>query len=136
VAKPLVAFPDPIFETLRILRDRLPGHPETSAVACGTLQVEETTESLPYLMVALDGSTTRYPVSETASLRIVVWAGTDLEALRIAQIARGLLFSLGRDSKVRSYGEPSTGPRPDTDPDTGGPLSSFTVSARLRPEPL
>jgi hypothetical protein len=139
MAKPLVVFPDPLLETLRVLRARLPGHGETDEVSCGTVQVESATaagETLPYLMVALDGSSTRYPVAETAALRVVVWAETDLEALRIAQIARGFLFTLERDRKVRSYGEPSTGPRPDEDPDNGGPMASFTVAARLRPESL
>lgn len=134
-----VTFPDPILETLAVLRAELPGYVETADVSCGSLQVEEATAdpstSLPYLGVFLDGDDTRYPVTSSALLRLTVWAGEDWRALEIGKVARAIL----RDhagSKVRSYGDPSTGPLPSTDPDSGQPLTTQTLTARLKPEAL
>lgn len=133
-----VVFPDPILETLKILRAELPGYVETADVDCGSVQVEEATASgvsLPYLMVALDDTRTRYPVSADARLRVTVWAAEDWRALEIGGVARAILRD-SANSKVRSYGEPASGPNASSDPDSGQPLSTQTVTARLKPETL
>lgn len=133
-----VVFPDPILETLKVLRAELPGYVATSDVDCGSVQVEEASArgvSLPYLMVDLDDSETRYPVNEEALLRISVWAAEEWRTLEIAQIARAVLRD-HRGSKVRSYGDPATGPYPTEDPDSGQPLATLTITARLKPETL
>lgn len=133
-----VIFPDPILETLKILRAELPGYVATADVDAGSVQVEEANAAgvtLPYLMVALDDGETRYPVTSDALLRLTVWAAEDWRALEIGQIARAILRD-HRGSKVRSYGDPATVPIPSTDPDSGQPLAIQTITARLKPERL
>lgn len=133
-----VTFADPILETLKVLRAELPGFVETADVDAGSVQVEDANAAgvtLPYLMVALDDDDTRYPVTSSALLRLTVWAGEDWRALEISKIARAVLRD-HRGATVRSYGDPATGPIPSTDPDSGQPLATQTITARLKPEPL
>lgn len=134
-----VTFPDAVLETLKVLRAELPGYVETADVDCGSLQVEDATQSpdvsLPYLGVFLDDDDTRYPVTSEALLRLTVWAAEEWRALEIGKIARAVLRD-HRGATVRSYGDPSTGPIPSSDPDSGQPLATQTITARLKPTNL
>lgn len=133
-----VTFPDPILETLKVLRAEFPAYVETADVDCGSLQIEEANAAgvtLPYLGVFLDDDDTRYPVTSDALLRLTVWTPEDWRALEIGKVARAILRD-HRGSKIRSFGDPSTGPIPSTDPDSGQPLATMTITARLKPEPL
>lgn len=135
---PLVTFPDPILAALGVLRTRLPALFEALGVTVGTVDpglLGGDFTGPPYVMVRLDATLTRYPVTETATLRVTTWGGTEAKGLRLAQLARAVLLAHPGDLQVRSFGA-LTGPIPATDPDDGQPLSYFTVAARLRPTTL
>jgi hypothetical protein len=92
--------------------------------------------ALPYVMVANDGETGRTNADQTANVRVTVWAASAEQARLLAAWARAvLLASHGDGTHVRHYSR-QTGMLPTTDPDTGNPICSFTVAARLRPIPL
>ncbi len=136
--KPAVVFPDPMLAVLEILRDRLPAT-EAATLSLGTLSPDEFADGAfpgkPYAMVRLDFASTRYPIVETATIRVGVWGDSEAKGLRLAQVVRAVLLSYEGGSKVRSV-SPLTGPYPTEDPDDGTPLSYFTVAARLRPTSL
>jgi hypothetical protein len=126
----VVAFPDAMLAVLNILRAAMP------AIRFGSVQQHETTDKpTPYVMVRLDGSTVIYPVVETATIRVSVWHSTEADGLALGQRVRAVLCGYPGGSEVRSIA-PLTGSIPTTDPDTGLPLSSFTVAVRLRPTSL
>ena len=131
MTRPLVTFPDARMTTLAVLRasDRLTG------VEFGTkpYDVEAADPpALPYAAVALDGARGQWPVVQVATIRVSVWHETEAEGEALAALVRAVLLAYSGDTDVRSFGE-LTGPIPTTDPDSGGPLSFFTVAARLRP---
>jgi hypothetical protein len=128
----LVVFPDAMLATLEVLRDRLPAY--ASGVVCGTLDPKPD-QSLPYVRVRLDATFGRYPVAETATVRLLVHAASEAKALSLAQTARAVLLAYEGGAKARSFGR-LTGPFPTTDPDTGSPVAFLTVAARLRPTTL
>lgn len=127
MSKIIVRFPDPMLATLDVLRPALP------AIRFGTVTPEEMPEPpLPYVMVRLDGSFISDLVVKTATIRISVWHRTEAECLDLAGTVEAVLLGYPGGEAVRSIG-PLTGAFPTTDPDTGNPLSSFTVAVRLRP---
>lgn len=137
MAQPLVTFPDPIAATLTVLRAVLPDHPDTASVTCGSLQIEDASArgvSLPYLMVDVDSARNPALPLRIAALRIVVWHGEPAAASRIAEVAKAALVAYGGGAGVRSFGSPASGPIPSEDPDSGQPMSYFTIAARLRAE--
>lgn len=138
--KPAVVFPDARKATLDVIRAALPAYVEgLTASNFGTIlpDVEETGgPPLPYVYVAHDGTpSSRYVVTESATIRVVVWHGSDDRALALAQVVRALLLSYEGGPDVRSFGR-LAGPLPTTDPASGSPLAYFTVAARLRPSTL
>lgn len=136
--KPLVTFPDPMLAVLEILRDRLPAT-EAAALNLGTILPEDHAEGafpgLPYAAVRLDATAPGYPVTETATIRVAIWAASEAKGLRLAQVVRAVLAAYEGGPKVRSL-SPLTGPYPSSDPESGAPLSYLTVAARLRPTTL
>jgi hypothetical protein len=127
VSKILSVFPDPMLAVLEVLRPTMP------TVTFGTLLPEEmATTPVPYVMVRLDGSFSRLRVEKTATVRISVWHSTESAGLSLAETIEGVLCGYPGGSKVRAV-TPLTGAFPTNDPDTGSPLSSFTVAVRLRP---
>lgn len=132
---PLTTFPDARIETLAVLRALLPAHAPTATAGTKTPeQLGDRYPGAPYLMVSLDAASTTYPVVERATVRVAVWGESDASGLALAQLARGLLVSYRGGSGVRSFST-LVGPTPTDDPDSGSPLSYFTVEARLRPVP-
>lgn len=92
--------------------------------------------TLPYIMVANDGETSRTNADQSANLRLTVWAETAEQARLLASWARAVLLASNGDGvHVRHYSR-QTGLLPTADPDSGTPICSFTVAARLRPIPL
>lgn len=88
---------------------------------------------LPYFLVANDGETGRTNADQTANVRVTVWAATAEQARQLAAWARAVLLASNGDGEhVRHYSR-QTGMLPTTDPDSGNPICSFTVAARLRP---
>lgn len=134
---PMVVFPDPLLVSLSVLRSGI-GAVYTPPVRFGTIDPDRRPadlQGLPYVRVAMDGGQSRYPVLETANLRITVWAATEDETLRLAQLLRAVVMAYPGDQDLRSFGQPSV-PLPAPDPDSGSPLAFFTVAARLRPTQL
>jgi predicted small lipoprotein YifL len=134
MAKPAVVFPDPMLATLTVLRALAP-----SEATYGTKQPEEfpadNVPTPPYAMVRTDFQQTAYPVLQTATIRVTVWGASEASGLALAGRLMAYLLSYAGDTEVRGFGD-LTGPLPTTDPDTGRPISTFTVAARLRPAPL
>ncbi|WP_143740500.1 hypothetical protein [Micromonospora echinospora] len=106
------------------------------AVAFGTKRLDDFAEddvpALPYAMVASDGAFVRQPTTLVATVRVAVWGESDAAGYDLADDLHATLLGYEGGSEVRGFG-PLTGPLPTEDPDTGQPLTSFTVSARLRP---
>lgn len=132
----LVRFPDPLSATLDVLRARVPAL--AAGVTFGTLRPEVKKDGgprLPYVCLSVDTVTGQYPVVSSAVVRVAVWGTSDAKGLDLARVCHAVLRAYEGDSKVRSFGQ-GTDPIPTSDPDSGSPLSYFTVSARLKPSPL
>lgn len=133
----LYTFGDPLMGTLAVLRGATA--PAGTAPTFGTLvpaPAATGAPSLPYVLVAVDGESSRTNADATAVVRVTVWAATAAQARTLAGWTRAvLLASLGDGAHVRHYGR-GAGLLPTTDPDSGTPLCSFTVAARLRPSPI
>lgn len=135
MSKVRVTFPDAQLAALAILRAESGVGALFEGVTFGTKPLDPALPSAstpPYVAVALDASGGFYPVVEVATLRVSVWHLTDHDGLDVAKKVRAVLLAYLGDAEVRSFGD-LTAPVPTTDPDSGGPLSYFTVAARLRP---
>lgn len=125
-----IRFHDPRAGTLAVLRALAP------AATFGTLRLEDFPEgdvpALPYGLVASDGSFVRQRVTATATVRVAVWGETDAAGYDLADDLHASLLAYEGGPDLYGFG-PQTGPLPTTDPDTGRPMTFFTVRARLRP---
>lgn len=138
MAKPFLIFPDPIIETLRVLRGPFLADPEVAATRAKVSRTmpKRTADTVdPDVLVADDGDafTGAWPVSEDVIVRVTVWDADGARAGRLARRARAYLLAYSGDSRVRAY-RAATHPLTTTDPDDGTPLSSFTITARLKAE--
>lgn len=138
--KPTLIFPDAMLAVIEVLRDKLADVDASYAQGfkVGTKVPNDKSldaPSLPYILVRLDGSTLTQQVNEEASIRISVWHKTEAKGLALAQAARAVLLSYEGGAKIRVI-NPLTGVIPTSDPESGEPLSSFTVAAKLRPTNL
>lgn len=136
--KPLIVFPDAMLAVVETLRDRLEMIDEGAGVTVGTKVAFDKSldkSNLPYVLVRLDGSTLSRQVDEEATVRVSVWHSTEAKGLALAQACRALLLSYEGGAKIRVI-TPLTGAIPTSDPESGDPLSSFTVAVRLRPSTL
>lgn len=86
---------------------------------------------MPYVLVRKDADFTRYPVNARCTLRVTVWHQDPDQAHDLAQLCQGLLL-VHNGTILRSV-RSATGPLPATDPDSGIDLSTFTVTANVRP---
>lgn len=132
-----IRFPDaqPIVRDL--LKARLAGRTEPSVlgVTVSTRPVPEgDAVPRPYVRVRSFGSSRDSRLNGQSTVRVSVWHRDEGLALDLALIAEALLLEAGSD-KVRGFTS-DAGPLPTEDPDTGEPLSFFTLTARLRPESL
>ncbi|RLK22640.1 hypothetical protein DER29_0478 [Micromonospora sp. M71_S20] len=121
---------DPRAGTLAVVRALRPD------ATFGTLRLEDFPEgdvpALPYGLVAADGTFVRQRVTASATVRVAVWAETDAAGYDLADDLHASLLAYVGGPQVVSF-RPMTGPLPTTDPDTGRPMTFFTVRARLRP---
>jgi hypothetical protein len=125
-----IFFADPRAELLAVLRAAEP------AATYGTKRLDEiptdSTPTLPYVRVSVDSTAIPWQVQETVNARIAVWHDTEAEGELLARRLRSLLLAFPGNAAMRRP-LPGTGPTSTTDPDTGRPLSAFTITARLRP---
>lgn len=134
--KPAVTFPDAKLAALPVLRARVPAHAAgVTFVTKDYAPDDPDRPALPYVVVSVDAAFGRYPVTRSATVRLVAHTETDAEAPALAGVCQAVLLAYEGDAAVRGFGE-LTGPIPTTDPDTGGPVAYVTVAARLRPQPL
>jgi hypothetical protein len=136
--KPLIVFPDAMLAVVETLRDRLEMIDQGAGVTVGTkIPFDRSLDksNLPYVMVRLDGSALSRQVDEVATVRIAIWHTTEAQGLALAQACRALLLSYEGGAKIRVI-NPLTGAIPSSDPESGDPLSSFTVAVHLRPSTL
>lgn len=138
--KPAIIFPDAMLAVVEVLRDKLDHVDQAYAqgVTVGTRVPNDKSidaPSLPYVMVRLDGSSLTQRVDEEALIRIAVWHTSESKGISLAQAARAVLLAYEGGQKIRVI-NPLTGPVPTSDPESGEPLSSFTVAVKLRPTNL
>jgi hypothetical protein len=135
--KPAIIFPDAMLAVIEALKLKLETvsaeHVTTYTIGTrvpGDKSLDKST--LPYILVRLDGSSLSRVVDETATIRIAVWHSSESKGLALAGVLRALLLSYEGDSKIRAI-QSLTGTVPASDPESGEPLSSFTVAVHLRP---
>lgn len=138
--KPRIVFPDPMLAVVELLRDSFNeiSLDYAEGVTVGTrVPTDKSIEKsyLPYILVRLDGSTLTQQLNEQATIRISVWHSTEAKGIALAQVCRALLLSYEGGTKIRVV-KPLTGILPTSDPESGDPLSSFTVAINLRPSTL
>lgn len=134
-----VIFPDPRRAVRNKLRELALGRPEREAQGLteASISVREVTsaDSLPHVQVASDGKFRDASLNGRATVRIVVWHKDEGLGEDLASLLEALLLADGASEHLRGC-NPLSGPRPTGDPDTGAPMSYFTITARLRPRQL
>lgn len=90
--------------------------------------------ALPYFLVSLTSASSRdrWGTDERATVAVSVWTDEEAAAYSLARLAYSALLAYPGGSSVRAF-RPVAGPIPTTDPESGGPLSTFTVEALARP---
>lgn len=135
--KPAIIFPDAmlaVIEALKLKLDLVSNEYVTNYTIGTRVPGDKSLDksTLPYILVRLDGSTLSRVVDETATVRVAVWHISESKGLALAGVLRALLLSYEGDSKIRAI-QSLTGIIPSSDPESGDPLSSFTVAVHLRP---
>lgn len=128
-----ILFPDPQKAVVDVLRLVLMGRPEAVAqgVTVSAKPPKGTAPSLPYVQVHSDGRFRDARLNGRASVRIIVWHEDEGLGEELAGLCEALLLA-ATSPEIRGF-SPLTGPMPTGDPDTGAPMSYFTLTARLRP---
>lgn len=135
MAKPVVVFPDAQLWAVGFLRAALELREEPYAVGVTVGTVLPYDGSVPYVIVRQYGASVDRFADGTAFLRVTVWHSSEARALALGQLLHGLLVAAPGDASVRFVSSES-GPFPAADPDSSNPISSFTVSVRVRPTQL
>ena len=133
-----IRFPDPRLAVRDLVRELLAGRTEPSAlgavVSTKTASPDDAKRTLPHVHVRSDGSYRDSRLNGRATVRVVVWHRDEGLAQDLALLLEALLLAT-TSNRVRGFSS-VTGPLPTSDPDTGEPISYFTLTARLRPEQL
>lgn len=134
---PLNSYPDPLLASVNYVRSALAGRPEpyTFWATVGTKVPDGTVRpEAPYVLVAIDGATSRdrHGTDERAVVRVTVWHSTESSAYALARLVYAVCLAHPGDGTLRSFA-PLAAPIPALDPETGQPISTFTLSAQMRP---
>lgn len=133
-----ILFPDAQRAARDLLRALLAGRsePEAAGVTVSTrgLPGADEDRSLPYVQVRSDGKFRNSRLDGRATIRVIVWHTDEGLAEDLAALCEALILA-ATSTDIRSV-SPVAGPIPTGDPDTGLPLSFFTITARLRPRQL
>lgn len=124
MAKPATVFTDPREAVLTLVRDQIVDV-DAGAVIPDTIPH-------PFVLVAHDATATRYPVDETATIRVTVFDATGYAAVGTAQTVRAAILSTKGTAGIRAT-RALTGPVPVVDPETGQQMATFTVAVHTRP---
>lgn len=129
-----VAFTDTRKAVLAVLRAVV-----GSEATYGTKLLEDFDEgdvpALPYCAVLAESPVVRWPVTSTSPVRFIVWDDDEESADSRAWRIFGALLDYPGGVDVRGFGERG-GPVSTTDDVTERPLSTFSVSARLKPHAI
>lgn len=133
-----IEFPDPQLAVRDLLRVVLANDDlgENATVSTRGIPGADESRSFPYIQVRSDGSFRDARLNGRATVRVLVYHEDEGKSQALALRAEARLLAASSD-KVRGC-SPVTGPLPPIggDPDTGDPLSYFTITARLRPRQL
>lgn len=138
LAKTVVMFPDPQLAVRDLLRELIADSPEEFAAGAvvSTKDLPGTDEgrTLPYVQVRSDGRYRDSRLDGRATVRVLVYHRDVGLGEALAGLCEALLLA-AHSAAVRGC-SPVSGPLPTDDPETGLPLSFFTITARLRPRQL
>lgn len=130
-----IDFPDPRLAVRDILRAVLATREEpfVAGVTVSTKAppISDARPVLPYIQVFSDGRYRDTRLNGRATVRVIVWHTDDGLGERLASLCEALLLAAS-SAEIRAI-SPLVGAIPTGDPDTGEPMSYFTVTARLRP---
>jgi hypothetical protein len=130
-----VSFPDPQLAVRDLLRAICASRTEPYATgATVSTKPPAENQALPYVQVRSDGRFRDARLNGRASVRVLVWHKDEGLGEELAGLLEALLLS-SASADIRGF-SPLTGPIPTGDPDTGAPLSYFTLTARLRPRQI
>jgi hypothetical protein len=138
--KPLVVFGDVQASGAGALRAALSGRAEpfVAGVMVGTRVPGDRspeTPHLPYVLVRKDADLPHPAMANSrCTLRVTVWHADADQAHDLAMLCQALL--LVHSGSVIRGARPATGPIPAVDDQSGVDLSTFTVIANVRPQPL
>lgn len=116
----------------RVLTGR--SEPYARGVTVSTTVPPGAPPSIPYVLVGLDDSGRDARLNGYALVRVTVYHRDEPDAFDLAALCEALLLD-ATDAEVRAV-QPTNGPTPTNDPDSGAPLAFFRVTARLRPTNL
>ncbi|MFD0044743.1 hypothetical protein ACFVGV_06085 [Pseudarthrobacter scleromae] len=130
-----VVFPDPRRAVRDLLKVLLAARSEPYAQGV-TVSTKAPTSSapLPFVQVKSDGRFRDSRLNGRATVRVLVYHRDEGLGEDLAGLAEALLLE-SSSPQVRGF-SPISGPLPTADPDTGAPLSFFTITARLTPANL
>lgn len=138
--KPLVTFADAQAAGAEVLRAALADRAEAFAAGAtvGTrVPGDRTPETphLPYVLVRKDADMPHASMANArVTLRVTVWHESADDAHDLAMLCQGIL--LVHSGQVIRGTRPATGPIAAVDPDSDIDLSTFTVLANVKPQPL
>lgn len=138
--KPLVTFADAQAAGAEVLRAALAdrAEPFAAGVTVGTRVPGDRTPETPHLPYVLVRKDADMPHSSMANarvtLRVTVWHESADDAHDLAMLCQALL--LVHSGHVIRGARPATGPIAAVDPDSDIDLSTFTVLANIKPQPL
>lgn len=135
---PPIAFPDAQLAVRDLLRALLASRTESYAqgatVSTRGLTGDDASRQLPYVQVRSDGKFRDSRLDGRATVRVLVYHRDEGLGESLAALCEALLLSAS-SADVRGSSS-VTGPIPTGDPETGLPLSFFTITARLQPRQL
>jgi hypothetical protein len=136
VTRPVIVSPDAQRATRDVLRTALATREPGATVSTRVPDFRsDDAPSLPYVLVRSDGRFRDARLNLRATVRVSVWHRDEGLTEDLAALCEGLLLAYEGGPAARSF-QSVVGPLPAGDPETGDPLSFFTVTARLRPVQL
>lgn len=133
-----ISFPDAQLATRNLLRGILAARSEPAALGA-TVSTKEPPgadegRTLPWIQVRADPSYRNARLNGRAPVRFRIWHRDEGLGLSLGALCEALLLD-ATSAEIRNF-SPLTGPAPTEDPDTGEPLTYFTLTARPRPQQL
>lgn len=138
MTRPVITFPDAQLVIRDALRAALATRSEPYAAGARVVIAVPSDQSpdgpRPVVQVRTDAMSRDARLNGEAVVRVIVWHDDEGAAVQLASLCEALLLAAAAPG-LRSVG-PVAGPLPTTDPDTGAPMTVFTIAARLAPVQL